>query len=139
MYFIKLVNLYNNYEMMGYYVDYLKSSTSWIIEYVDDTHIQVTYYTENGSKENKKTIEIQSLTGALTEEDEPIVETEPKAQPEIQPEIQPEVVPKPQPEAVPELVPEADTPVVSDEIVIEADMHDVSGVSDEIELETNFW
>ena len=70
MYFIELVNLYNNYEMMGYYVDYLKSSTSWIIEYVDDTHIQVTYYTENGSKENKKTIEIPSLTGALTEKDE---------------------------------------------------------------------
>ena len=41
--------------------DFLNDSTSWIIDYVDDTHISVTYYTENGSKENKKILEVPSL------------------------------------------------------------------------------
>ena len=42
--------------------DFLNESTSWIIEYIDDTHICVTYYTENGKQENKKVLEVPSLT-----------------------------------------------------------------------------
>lgn len=69
MYFIKLVNLYNNYEIMGYSADYLESCTSWLIDYVDDTHISVTYYTENGQKENKKILKVPSLTGVVPKEE----------------------------------------------------------------------
>lgn len=47
--------------------DFLNESTSYLIEYVDDTHICVTYYTENGKRENKEIIEIPSLTGKATE------------------------------------------------------------------------
>lgn len=42
--------------------DFLNESTSHLIEYIDDTHICVTYYTENGKQENKKVLEVPSLT-----------------------------------------------------------------------------
>ena len=165
MYFIKLVNLYNNYEMMGYYVDYLKSSTSWIIEYVDDTHIQVTYYTENGSKENKKTIENPSLTGALTEKDEGNLTSPSDTQTSI-PEVSESKDPIPEPvvETIHEKQP------VSEEAVVNAEKGDSetennmvltdkeenqtevqvmyneasetekeNKIEDEIEIESNFW
>lgn len=59
-----------NLELVGSVdAEFLKESTSYLIDYIDDTHISVTYYTENGQKENKKILEVPSLTGVVPKEE----------------------------------------------------------------------
>lgn len=66
---IELFDLYDQALIDSIFTGFLKESTSYFIEYIDDTHISVTYYTENGNKENVEVLEIPSLTGALTKDD----------------------------------------------------------------------
>ncbi len=70
---ITLIRLYDLHEQKHLYAvdaDFLKeSSVTYQIEYEDNTHIAVTYYTENGQKENKKVIEVPPLSYPLTEAD----------------------------------------------------------------------
>lgn len=51
--------------------EFLSDSLSYdySIDYIDDTHISVTYYTENGQKENKKILKVPSLTGVVAKEE----------------------------------------------------------------------
>ncbi len=61
--FITLFDLYDRvcHDILD--AEFLKPSlSSYLIEYVDDTHISVSYYTENGQTENIKILEILSLT-----------------------------------------------------------------------------
>lgn len=66
---IMLYDFYDRNVLTVLDAEFLKYATSYLIEYADDTHIQVTYYTENGQKEYKEVFTIPSITGALTEDD----------------------------------------------------------------------
>jgi len=67
---ITLIRLYDLHEQKHLYAvdaDFLKeSSVTYQIEYEDNTHIAVTYYTENGQKENRKVIEVPPLSGTFS-------------------------------------------------------------------------
>ena len=162
---IELFDLYNKKLVGSVDAEFLKESTSWIIEYIDDTHIQVTYYTENGEKENKKIIEVPSFTGALTEKDEGNLTSPSDTQTSI-PEVSESKDPIPEPvvETIHEKQP------VSEEAVVNAEKGDSetennmvltdkeenqtevqvmyneasetekeNKIEDEIEIESNFW
>ena len=63
---IDIFDLLNQKLLSSIDAEFLKqSAVSYNIEYADDSHIEVTYYTENGNKENKKLIEIPQ-TGTVT-------------------------------------------------------------------------
>lgn len=67
---ITLIRLYDLHEQKHLYAvdaDFLKeSSVTYQIEYEDNTHIAVTYYTENGQKENRKVIEVPPLSSTFS-------------------------------------------------------------------------
>ena len=62
--YISVFDLSENRGISSISADFLsKSISSYSIDYIDDTHIQVTYCTEDGETENKKLLEIPSISG----------------------------------------------------------------------------